>query len=308
MTREFAVSILVHENPEIVADQSRCYRRFFPEAILVYHVSESAKSYLSEFEKALESHPWAYINPSRMETRWGDMLAPHVLNLEYIFEMFPRVEKVAFGSSTDMLFKPGVAEHMQQSVAGFDYLAVSEDTAKCDIRRKASSDPAFMKLYRFLGDSGIVWSQLEGSYYPAKFLEEFVRLFHRFDLEMTCQGKYFREEIILPTCFYALKNDQDGLSHPFILRGLFSCYWADSVIARYTKNKWVRKIGRYPFKLLHNEFWSLRNFEKIASGNADSWERYAVVNEVKRFSINDVYGVKRIRSKYDEPIRNKLRK
>ena len=67
------ISIPVHEKIEIIIDQAKNFYKFFPEAMIVLHLSKGAAFSLDNLKSELskENVNNVLVNPKQVETSWG---------------------------------------------------------------------------------------------------------------------------------------------------------------------------------------------------------------------------------------------
>ena len=112
------ISIPVHEKPDVIQNQIDNINRFFPEAIIVLHVS--AAYYQNYDEKELPSGKKIYINPEHLVTSWGDIIKAHVSNYYCIESLGLNYDYFIMHSSNDMYVQEGVSDYIQKYEAGFN--------------------------------------------------------------------------------------------------------------------------------------------------------------------------------------------
>ena len=81
-------SVPVHERTEVVIDLMLNVRRFCPDSAVVMHISKgfnyrnSAHS-AEQFRSILATFDNVFVNPTSLDTRWGDIVHTHVSNFKY---------------------------------------------------------------------------------------------------------------------------------------------------------------------------------------------------------------------------------
>jgi hypothetical protein len=304
-----AISLLVHEKPDVFRDQVENINFFFPDSYIVVHVSLSSSSPLEDFVSAVKDMDNVVFNPNRIHTQWGDLLGPKHLNMKYAVNELADVEYITFASSTDMFVRHGVRDYIRQHVAGFDHTAIVNAESNSHIVKTCFSDPLFKSLISELGINHAVYSQIEGSFYNREIACEIVRLIDKHFDVTTCNAPYYREEFIFSTIAQKLLlTETDGIAIPYTLKGLFAYEWARSFG---NHSKWLNFPSRLVAKILHNTthppYWRLNLLKKSIANDFDNLSYFSNTKYCRKFDPKHIYAIKQVRRNIDDPVRNYLR-
>lgn len=305
--KRFGVSLLVHENPEILGDQLANFAKFFTNAYVVIHISRSTTTPYHEFEKICSEHANAVINPTRLNTRWGDMLSPIVSNIEYALTQFPDLKVICFASSTDMFVKPGVEDYIESHRIAYDSMGQVDSENKDMIVAACFNDPSFLRMQEHLGIESATYSQIEGSFYPTSLAKEILQVIKQhFDVS-GCNADYYREEFVIPTIAHALTSNDQKIAMPYTLRGMFAYNWARGFGQRHKALILPSKILAKLIKLRYSNFWQLPTLQRAIKYSFSNLLRYSEVNGIKKFDPSSIHAIKRVRPVMADPVRCYLR-
>ena len=188
------ISIPVHEKIEIIIDQAKNFYKFFPEAMIVLHLSKGAAFSLDNLKSELskENVNNVLVNPKQVETSWGGILNAHLENIRYILTLGD-AEKVIFHSSNDMLVKKGIFDYVKNRKNIFNLRPIIEDSFWW-VGRRALRDPPMMNFF----DNHLLGSQIEGSMYEISLLEELIKEVDKNPNLLKSNRPYPKEE----TCWF----------------------------------------------------------------------------------------------------------
>jgi len=197
------VSLPVHTQPAVIAGQLHNFAHFFPEAHVVLHVSAEARFTMDALMAALGAGRCrnAVINPQRVSTAWGNILAAHLANIAWIRTQ-GNARRICLHASNDMLVRPGLAAWLAR---GGNYLN-SRPVAPGSYWRFAKpalADPALQQLRLALDDAPVLASQVEGASFEAPVLFDVAALLAP-ALADAAPARYPREEVWLSTAAHAL--------------------------------------------------------------------------------------------------------
>jgi hypothetical protein len=306
------ISLLVHERPDVIAGQLLNFSMFFPDAVVVLHVSLGAG--LSG--KSLESYLHAAglrnfrINPVSVKTDWGGIISAHLQNIAFI-RACGDASVIVFHSSNDMLVKDGVGRLISDAVNVFNWRRVYPGGCWWP-GQVALQDDVFIKAVSSYGSGLIVASQIEGSAYDANLLFDICDEISSLKL-LDSPLFYPREELFFST-FSACRGVFPS-AVPYIYsevhvfdRSLWRCIDRLSpVLSR--DSDWSRRLREALNKAMFNS-----RFYKITMENIDEVRRSDARlaagqylddgNEVWRiYDPAHLYGVKRIERDSDDPVR-----
>lgn len=210
------ISIPVHERAEVVIDQICNYKFFCPDCGIVLHISNGFNwkdSLLSEkdFLAVLSTFEKVFVNPTRLNTSWGDIVHTHVSNFEYVSTL-TEFEYFSLGSSNDLFVR-----HMPpiSDCDACSNLNASPDKIKSWLSwyQKVVDDGYLYKVLDYLG-VGFSYTrknQIEGSSYKKEIFQKVVdvvnKVYNYEDVWNKDRIIYPREEIYYPTIVNFLNKD-----------------------------------------------------------------------------------------------------
>lgn len=208
------ISIPVHEKPEVIHDQINNINKYFPEAEVVLHVS---KSYFEQWRiEEIEDIKGVYINPTHLETTWGDIVLPHVSNFEYIEKLGVDYDYFMMHSSNDMYVCYGVAEYIAKYEAGFNMRYMRKKNTYWWPCAMAWDDPWLNSLMGEVTQTKIVASQVEGSFYSRELICKIMNAIkNTIEKNVEKKGVYTREEFSFSTVAEKLVN-HDHVGYPIV--------------------------------------------------------------------------------------------
>tara|TARA_B110001469_G_scaffold54835_1_gene52903 strand:- start:1662 stop:2588 length:927 start_codon:yes stop_codon:yes gene_type:complete len=300
------VTSAVHENPLTLRDQALNYAVKLPEALMVVHVSASSVVPLCEFEQALSGLDNVVLNPNRMPTVWGDMLGVHISNLKYASSCLGQFDRFCFASSQDMLFRDGLGGRMSCFDAGYDYGNEFRENKLGGVEEIVIADLDFAEMRRNEGVQKIVWSQIDGAFFPWDFAVDLSQRCEKYlDLSSSKLG-YFREEIVIPTLFNAFYPDSK-ICYPYILKTNVFSIWADELLEPYVPVPLIRRAMVKAFRFRYPRCVTKRLYKDMCAGNNKYLKKYEHSRGGRRFDLDGVYGLKRISSDLSDPVRVAIR-
>lgn len=197
------VSLPVHTQPAVIAGQLNNFARFFPEARVVLHVSAEARFTMDELTAALDAGRCdnAVVNPRRASTSWGNILAAHLVNIDWMRAQGD-ASRICLHASNDMLVRSGLAAWLSR---GGNFLNKRQVLPGSYWRfsKPALADPVLQSLCRRLGNAPVVASQVEGASFEASLLFDVAALLGP-ALAGAAPARYPREEVWLSTAAHAL--------------------------------------------------------------------------------------------------------
>jgi hypothetical protein len=117
-----AISLPVHEAPEVVVDQLRNIRKYVPAATVILHVSQSNPGMVAEVSGAASefiSEGRLIINPERLATTAWNLLSVHVSNFQAL-EQHGRFDYFCLGASNELFVRPGLVDYVSRYDAGVE--------------------------------------------------------------------------------------------------------------------------------------------------------------------------------------------
>ncbi|WP_455631054.1 hypothetical protein [Megamonas sp.] len=197
---KLVISIPVHEKPNVINDQIANIKKYLIKPIIVLHIS---KGYYNNYkEKDINLEDNVYINPSHLETSWGNIYKTHVSNFKFIREVVD-FDYFVMHSSNDMYVKYGLEEYINIFEAGFNKRFSWDTYSMWWPMEVANKDEILKKIMRYLGLNRIVATQIEGSFYRKDIFEKIIEVLDKFiyseDISIEEKLNYTREEIYFST-------------------------------------------------------------------------------------------------------------
>ena len=323
------ISIPVHERPDVILDQIQNINHFFPEADIVLHVSSS---YFEKYEiTPITGLRGVYLNPVHMETGWGSIVLTHVSNFAYIEEIGNCYDYFILHSSNDMYVRHGVGEYIQKYDAGFNLHFLPQKYTYWWPCTCAWEDPGLEACKEKIGQTRIVATQVEGSFYRMDIMREIMNIIQECVDEGTVvpdKGKYgTREEMFFSTLAECL-IPYDRIGRPFVFsevhrfdRELWRNFqvadsqyrrWLHFLLPEHIYNKLKSIYNNYKFKQGKYET-TPAIVDKIIQMDVDYVEKNRFLDDgVSKFELYrdaaSLFAVKRVRREYDDPLRKYIRK
>ncbi|WOD14036.1 hypothetical protein [Paraburkholderia kirstenboschensis] len=320
-------SLPVHEAPLVVADQLTNFSRYAPQARVVLHVSSNAAIDVAALHDILRraGNDNYLINPVRERTAWGGILRAHLANIAFI-RALGDASHICFHASNDMLIRPGCLSHITAQDRAFNVRPIFPESYWW-VARKAFYDPALRTVQKRLGGCALFGSQIEGAFYDAPTLFEIADILRQ---EALATADYPQEEVVFATVAKALGATPNAMPYVFSEAHVFDrAYWRFLQQFEWMfGNNWTRAPGlRYcvEYAFIKTPFYRLRPdlVELIArpvhatskngrafAGRSAQARRLGDLewmddgNSIWRvFSVDTLYGVKRVPRSLDNPLR-----
>lgn len=304
------ISLLVHEQPEVILDQLRNFKRFAPGAVLILHLSQGFAPPPDFFEKA-RLLGGVHFNPVSVPTNKVNLLCPHLENLQFLESLGPDAEDyVAFHASNDLLVREGLMGYLQNFTAGYFKDGILDPKRDADGAAKIALDESFTRLRERFGVKTVIWSQVEGCFFKVRHLRIAQSWIREAGMDMRVKRAYFAEEVILPTIVHKLIAEEGGAP-------VAPCYMLSEVsfLVKYVELR--RKLFGYTFialvfgriiKVLGPRKITRRLVDGIRKGDLGFYAFFGRSNGNLRFEAKTVFGVKRVERKYDDLLRIHIRK
>ena len=202
------ISLPVHEKAEVVIDQILNIKHFCPTCAIVLHISSSFNwkdSQLTEeeFLSVAQSFDNVFVNPTRLNTGWAEIIHTHIANFEYVSKIID-FEYFAMSASNELFVIPmppisdcDLCAHIRTS-----YI-VSFKSDYC--YEKVIKDEYIYKLVDYLGGTidDAVKSQIEGTFYRKELFKRIIDAINQiYSYEATLNKdriRYPREEFYFST-------------------------------------------------------------------------------------------------------------
>ncbi|ADL32892.1 hypothetical protein bpr_I0142 [Butyrivibrio proteoclasticus B316] len=197
-----AISIPVHEKPDVVIDQINNIKKYVPDAVLVIHVSSELKEY-ADLERFIANENSVYMNPEHLMCGWGKIIDAHISNYKYL-RSITDFDYIMFHASNDMYIRKGVEKYISQFDAGFHVHKVFKISrwwpSVC-----ALEDPVVAEILHLIDEDSIVATQVESSFYSRVLFDEIVetienaRALTAQNTRLNYEKNYTREEVYFST-------------------------------------------------------------------------------------------------------------
>ena len=288
------ISLIAHENFDFLKLQLLNLNRFLPSARVFLHLS--ALFDLDIHQKTIiENLNFVTISKERIHTDLFALLAPHVINIKEILKTSrSQSDKIIFMSSNELFIMSGAEQYIKNHDFGAFENANINNSLNKGIIESCKSDDAFIECLSALGIDNIIWSQIEGSFYRADILRNFIKYISFDEHRLLSKKQYYPEEIILPTLtnFAMLGNSyQKGFPITF---SEVSIYVKHSYLFNFCQSDPVRRYLIKFFSLILGSRISIFKVMILSSRAALIFKPYAIVGITKRYDINNIYSVKRV--------------
>lgn len=322
------ISIPVHERPDVILDQIANINRFFPEADIVLHVSAA---YFEKYEiKPIMGQRGVFINPEHMKTGWGNIFLTHVSNFEYIESLGYDYDYFVFHSSNDMYVRSGAAQYIQKYDAGFNLHYLTQKYTYWWPCACAWEDPGLEACMEEIGQTRIVATQVEGSFYKmdiARTIMQTIRNCINSGKVCPDKGVYgTREEIFFSTLGECL-IPRDRIGRPFVFsevhrfdRELWKTFTKADLVYRKFLHYILPGKGYNKLKKIYNDFkfkcgkykTTSEIVDRIRSQDTEYIEKNRFLCdgsstfELYRNAAS-LFAVKRVERDFDDPLRKYIR-
>lgn len=309
------VSLPVHTRPAVIAGQLANFAAFLPGAKVVLHLSANARFTLAQLENALAARGCdnAILNPQRLSTGWGNILAAHLANAAWIRRNAPGCTRICLHASNDMLVRGGLARHLARD-GNFLHHRPILPGSRWRFAHAALSDMTLHAVRKRLGEVPIVGSQVEGSSYEPALLFEIADIIKHAVRQPTLLA-YPREEVWLSTVAHARAAPVAGTPYVFSEVHRFDrAFWrvlrfVDPLLGRPGDARWLPRRA-LEFIMIRSGFHRIDQawVERIAADRADELAPYEWLSDGNSnwrvFERHGLFGVKRVPRRVEAPLRN----
>lgn len=302
------VSLPVHTQAAVVAGQLANFAHFLPEAMVVLHVSPTARFSLDQLHAAMYARRCrnVLVNPRRVPTAWGNIVPAHLANIAFIRRLGD-ASRICLHASNDMLVRPGLAARLAVRPNLFHRRPVSS-AGRWRFSAAALADPALGALCGSLGGAPVLGSQVEGACFEAALMYRIADLLAALPQQAAPQP-YPREEIWFSTAANGLGAAPDGSPYVFSEIHRFDrVFWQvqrrlDPVIGtRGTLPVFLRRCIEYMMiksgfhridrawvdRIARDDWTRLAAYARLSDGDCDGDGEWRV------FERHGLYGVKRV--------------
>ncbi len=317
---KIVVSILVHENIDVINDQIRNFLHFNKDALIVLHFSKrlAFDDLLNSFIK----NDRVYINPVHLETKWGDLLQPHVENFKFAASIL-EFDYFVMHSSNDMYFRFGSNEYISIFDAGFNLHFLLQEKSWWWPNEFAWKDNQLHKIMLNLGLSVRVASQVEGSFYKFDIFKQIIDVIDKYINFNYDYGpkRYPREEVYFSTIAQKFVNF-DHISRPFVFSEVHCfdrIYWKSIENLNKLKNSFLGKIfPEFLYKKLKNRYFrhawrdphsrcSIDMLKKLLESDDEFINKFRYLNDgvisFELYDKNNLFAIKRVPRVMTHPLR-----
>lgn len=193
---EIAISIPVHEKPDVIIDQIKNIKKYVSNVIIVLHIS---KVFYEHYDDAdLYNIENVFINPEHLLTEWGNIISAHLSNFLFIksktdFDYF------VMHSSNDMYIKYGLSDYIKKFDAGFQIRKITQPNTQWWPSNVAYKDKQIKNICLKTGQAMMIASQVEGSFYRTEIMERIVGIILQCYKPEESKVQYTREEFYFST-------------------------------------------------------------------------------------------------------------
>lgn len=207
------ISIPVHEKPDVIRNQIENFQKYITDMCIVLHISNGFFEHYRIADIGLLGD--VYINPTHLDTKWADIIHTHLSNFHYISEQLD-FDYFVLHASNDMYIRKGFTEYIKKYDAGFNIRKVIKKHSHWWPGDMAMEDKQLQEMMDDCGQTMIIASQVESSFYKREIMEKIVDMIEKhYDVEHK-DGQYPREEIYFPTIASNLVSwDRVGLPTTF---------------------------------------------------------------------------------------------
>lgn len=316
---KIAISIPVHEKPDVIVDQILNIKTYCKNPIIVLHIS---KSFFDTYTvDSFQNIPEVYINPEHLDTKWGSIIHTHISNYFYIKDLV-EFDYFIMHSSNDMYIKKGIEDYIIKYDAGFCRRKVLHTNTMWWVGNEAWKDQQLRTIMGKIGQNRIIGSQLEGSFYKKSLANNIMEILKE-NYQVSDGNMLGAEEIYFATiaeCFVEI--GKVGYPTTYSEVHVFDrTLWKVRVITRklyrYFLRFFVSESNYYKIEDWYNDKMFQSRFYKINKRTINGIRRHDI--KKKKCILNDypayfqlydpkyVFSVKRIPRDYDDKIRSYIR-
>jgi len=234
---KIVVSIPVHEKPEVINNQIENFKKYIENVIIVLHVSKGF--FLHYSLKEIDQTDNVYINPTNLDTKWADIINTHISNFHYISSLID-FDYFVLHASNDMYIRPGFDKYISRYEAGFNRRKVIKKNSHWWTGNMALEDYQLKAMMDSCGQSMIIASQVESSFYKKELMKAIVSIIEAHYDDNSKTDIYPREEVYFST-----------IASKLVSRELVGYPTTFSEVHRFDRVLWgIRDITRYVYRRL----------------------------------------------------------
>lgn len=175
------ISLLAHENLDVILDQIGNFRKFAPDSGVVIHLSRQFTEAVPDALGVLSKLERLWVNPCPFYTGTGMVLKCHISNFLHAQREQVNFSHFSLHASNDLFVRPGVEEYIRRKNYGFFLHDPFHGSNFVNWRKSFRQDRAYRKMMLASGSPVTRYaSQVEGTFYPREDFAEFANLFMRF--------------------------------------------------------------------------------------------------------------------------------
>lgn len=315
---KIVVSIPVHEKPDVINNQIENFQKYIDDVYIVLHVS---KGFFKQYSlKDIRQYDRVYINPTHLDTEWADIIHTHLSNFHYISSVLD-FDYFVLHASNDMYIKHGFAQYIQRFDAGFNIRKVVKKYSHWWPGDMAFKDEQLHDMMNACGQTMIIASQVESSFYRKEIMGKIVEIIEQFYDVSKKSGTYSREEVYFSTIASSLVSwDRIGFPTTFSEVHRFDRFlWSVRNITRalYYKGKISKLIpnrlyngleARYNQLLFKTRFYRTtpKIINRLLQNDQKYIEKHSYLNDGSgqfRLYHQEFFSVKRIERNINDPVR-----
>lgn len=211
-----AISLLVHERPEVIRDQIDNICLFVPDSVIVLHINSQFFGDVTDVYRLAETNERVLINDQRTKIAWSDLIQAHNSNFHFLKKKIPdNYSHFCIHASNDMFLLPGTENYVRQHDCGVSKIE-TYDNMPWTPQHRSVHDTQLKEILNDINQTEIYGSQPEGTFYSRDLFAEIVKIIERrFDRSkikpyFTKNDNdhnntiYAREEIYYPTIAHKL--------------------------------------------------------------------------------------------------------
>lgn len=268
------ISIPVHEELPVVIDQVENFRAFLEDGtVLVLHIAED---FVDGRVLAAMLPDGVFVNPESLPTRWGSVTRQHESNFRYMRKVID-FDHFAMHASNDGLFAPGMERYIRSADMGVQRYPIDPEPRRDDLDAMVASE----------GIARICNSQIEGTFYRSELFAAMLDLIDRYRVN-DALGMSAPEEWWYPT---AAAKFTDAVRVP---------------PTTYTETHWDMFRTKASVPLVA----ALRSRRYIEDMVGDLRDAYGALSDPSLYvecDFDNLYAIKRVPRRYDDPLRTYLR-
>lgn len=312
------VSIPVHEEPDVINNQIENFQKYIKNVIIVLHISKGFLEHHMVDE--IGEHSGVYINPTHLDTKWASIIQTHLSNFRFICTQL-QFDYFVLHASNDMYIRTGFEEYVSQYDAGFNIRKVINHNSHWWPGNLALKDSQLKKAMNACGQTMIIASQVESSFYKKDLMEKVVDIIETYYDATLDDLVYPREEIYFSTIASKLISwhrvghvTTFSEVHRFdrvlwrlrdLTRQLYYHYGMKFICS---ENFYYKIENYYNDKLFQSTFYktTTKTIKKLLENDTSYIKKNSYLNDGSgQFQLygKELFSVKRINRKLSDPVR-----